>query len=380
MVAAMIDDIEQVARRYARYTALGAAVIAILWHIGYDLTVTFLGWDSFRRPELAAAAWVVYAVIAAIATLSLWRTSRGPARIRELAVAALAVDVAVIAACRPEDLLGISDWAWGSVGWLGVMLTWDRPRWRVELAAFLAANAGIMLAAMIVTGTLDRVSIAKYLVVIVGGTTMQLGYAAGCDTLRARAEDAVLLARRLAADEAWRESAWRIHADRLRRYDAIRDAAESLLRELADGADPGDPRVRENCTAGAMRLRRLITEREDMPDELVSALRERIEAAERRKVLVTAPPLGGNLPELPEGVREDLLRAPIRALDGARSRARVTVSAMSTMVSVAVVADTDDLPVTAEAVHEPSGVVVTYQRQEGEIWVNSIWECPRPGP
>ncbi|GGT01736.1 hypothetical protein GCM10010156_69590 [Planobispora rosea] len=372
----MTGDVEQVAQRYARYTALGAAVITGLWHLGYDLTVTVAGWHAFRRPMLVAAAWTGYTAIALIATLSLARTSRGPARIRELAVAALAVDVAVIVACRPGDLLGAADWGWGSVGWLGVMLVWDRPRWRAELVAFLAANAGIMLTAMVVTGTLDRVSVAKYLVVIVGGITMQLGYTAGCHTLRARAEDAVLLARRLAADDAWRESAWRIHADRLRRYDAIRDAAESLLERLADGADPGDPRVRRDCTAGAMRLRRLITEREDVPDALVSVLRERIDAAERRKVLVAAPPFGGNLPDLPAGVREDLLRAPVRALDGARSRARVTVSAMSTMVSVAVVADNDDLPVSATPVHEPSGVVVTYQRQGGEVWVNSIWQPP----
>ncbi|WP_336204212.1 hypothetical protein [Nonomuraea sp. LPB2021202275-12-8] len=370
----MTDDIEQVAQRYIRYTAIGAVVITVAWHLGYDLTVTITGWPDFRWPEAAAVAWIAHAAIAAIAAVSLVRTSHGPARVRELVVAALAVDVAVILACHPADLLGPIDWGWGSVGWLGVVLLWNRPRWRAELIAFLAANAAIMLAAMTVTGTLDRVSVAKYLVVIAGGATLQLGYMAGCHTLRSRAEDAVLLARRLTADEGWRESARGIHADRIRRYTAIREVAESLLQQLADGADPGDPRVREDCTAGAMRLRRLITEREDLPDELVSALRERIDAAERRKVLVTVPPFGTNLPALPEGVREDLLRAPILALDGAKSRARVTVSAMSAMVSVAVVADNDDLPISATPVRESSGVVVTYQRQEGEVWVNSIWQ------
>ncbi|GAA3534184.1 hypothetical protein GCM10022419_011960 [Nonomuraea rosea] len=370
----MTEEIEQVAQRYARFTALGAAVIAGVWHLGYDLTVTITGWSSFRWPMLALVAWVVYSVIFVIAAMSLARTSSGPSRIRELAVATLAVDVAVIAACRPAELLGISDWGWGSIGWIGVMLVWNRPRWRAELIAFLVANAAIMLTAMAVTGMLDRVSIAKYLVVIVGGITMQLGYTAGCHMLLARAEDAVLLSRRLAADDAWRESAQSIHADRIRRYAAIRDVAETLLTQLADGADPGDPRVREDCTAGAARLRRLITEREDVPDVLVSALRERIDAAERRMVLVTAPPFGEHLPTMPEGVREDLLAAPLRALDGARSRARVTVSAMSTMVSVAVVADNDDLLISATSVQEASGVVVTYQRQGGEVWVNSIWQ------
>ena len=246
----MTDDIEQVARRYIRYTAIGALVITVAWHLGYDLTMTVTGWPVFRWPELAAVAWLVHTAIAVIAALALTRDSRGPARVRELVVAALAVNVAVILACHPEDLLGPIDWGWGSVGWLGVVLLWNRPRWRAEAIAFLCANAGIMLAAMAVTGTLDRVSVAKYLVVMAGSATLQLGYMAGCHTLRSRAEDAVLLARSLAADDAWRTSARTIHADRLRRYAAIREVAESLLEQLADGADPGDPGVREDCTAG----------------------------------------------------------------------------------------------------------------------------------
>jgi len=374
-VAAMTGDIEQVARRYARYTAIGAVVIAAAWHVGYDLTVTVTGWQDFRWPALAAVAWVVHTAVGAVAAVALLRGAEPP-RTALLAAVALAVTVMVILACRPADLLGTIDWGWGSVGWIGVMLLWHRPRRRAELIVFLAANAGIMLAAMAVTGAFDRVSVAKYLVVVAGSVTLQLGYSVGCHALRASAQDATLLARRLAADDAWRMSAQRIHADRLRRYAAIRDVAEDLLERLADGADPGDARVREECTAGALRLRRLITEREDVPDALVTELREHLDAAERRGVLVTAPPFGGTLPDLADRVRRDLLRAPLQALDGARSQARVTVSAMSSMVSVAVVADNDDLAVSPEPVREASGVVVTYQRQGGEVWVNSVWQAP----
>lgn len=371
----MTGDIEQVARRYARYTAIGAVVIAAAWHVGYDLTVTVTGWQDFRWPALAAVAWVVHTAVGAVAAVALLRGAEPP-RTALLAAVALAVTVMVILACRPADLLGTIDWGWGSVGWIGVMLLWHRPRRRAELIVFLAANAGIMLAAMAVTGAFDRVSVAKYLVVVAGSVTLQLGYSVGCHALRASAQDATLLARRLAADDAWRMSAQRIHADRLRRYAAIRDVAEDLLERLADGADPGDARVREECTAGALRLRRLITEREDVPDALVTELREHLDAAERRGVLVTAPPFGGTLPDLADRVRRDLLRAPLQALDGARSQARVTVSAMSSMVSVAVVADNDDLPVSPEPMREASGVVVTYQRQGGEVWVNSVWQAP----
>jgi hypothetical protein len=376
----MTGDVEQVARRYSRYTAIGAVVIASVWHVGYDLTVTVTGWADFRWPWLSAAAWVVHSAVLVAAAVTMLRGAEPPAvRTAALIATVLTVDAAVMIACHPRDLLGVIDWGWGSVGWAGVMIVWNRPRRHRELIAFLAANAGLMLAAMAATGMVDRVSLAKYLVVVAGSVTMQLGYSVGCHALRASAEEAALLARRLAADDAWRMSAQRIHADRLRRYAAIRDAAEDLLERLADGADPGDPAVRREATAGALRLRRLITEREDVPDKLVTALRERIDAAERRRVLVTVPPFGGTMPELTDCVREDLLRAPLKALDEARSRARVTVSAMSTMVSVAVVADVPDdgeLPVSPCPVREESGVVITYQRQGGEVWVNSMWQAP----
>src|SRR5690606_30034853 len=220
LVAAMTGDIEQVARRYARYTAIGAVVIAAAWHVGYDLTVTVTGWQDFRWPALAAVAWVVHTAVGAVAAVALLRGAEPP-RTALLAAVALAVTVMVILACRPADLLGTIDWGWGSVGWIGVMLLWHRPRRRAELIGFLAANAGIMLAAMAVTGAFDRVSVAKYLVVVAGSVTLQLGYSVGCHALRASAQDATLLARRLAADDAWRMSAQRIHADRLRRYAAI---------------------------------------------------------------------------------------------------------------------------------------------------------------
>jgi metal-dependent amidase/aminoacylase/carboxypeptidase family protein len=80
------------------------------------------------------------------------------------------------------------------------------------------------------------------------------------------------------------------------------------------------------------------------------------------------------MPELSDTIRDDLLRAPLQVLHAAVSTARVTVSAMSHMVSVAVLADADALPVSETTRCEPSGVTVTYLQEGGDVWVNSIWQ------
>src|SRR5690606_38393442 len=139
LVAAMTGDVEQVARRYSRYTAIGAVVIASVWHVGYDLTVTVTGWADFRWPWLSAAAWVVHSAVLVAAAVTMLRGAEPPAvRTAALIATVLTVDAAVMTACHPRDLLGVIDWGWGSVGWAGVMIVWNRPRRHRELIAFLA--------------------------------------------------------------------------------------------------------------------------------------------------------------------------------------------------------------------------------------------------
>ena len=368
------DHAAQVAQRYAFYTCLAAIVFAGAWHFCYDLVVTVAGLDSFRSAPAVIAAWTVYTVIAAVAAVALLRRPLPGSVAYALAGVMLVVDAVVIAACEPGDVLGSFNWSWGSVGWVGVLLLWHRPTWLRDLALYLAGNAAIMLAAMVGSHLLDGQSLARFLVVLIGSATLQLGYSAGAHALISRADETARLAHELAEADAKREAAQRIHTERLERYAAIQRVSGSLLRQLADGADPADPRLRDACMTAAIRLRRLITETADAPDPLLRTLAHSIGEVEDRGVRVTEVPVGRTMPELSDTIRDDLLRAPLQVLHAAVSTARVTVSAMSHMVSVAVLADADALAVSETTRCEPSGVTVTYLQEGGDVWVNSIWQ------
>ncbi|MDF5755998.1 hypothetical protein [Spongiactinospora sp. TRM90649] len=358
-----------VAQRYARGAIFASILIGACWHIGYDLTVTVLSLEVYRLPLLVAAAWLVYLAIGVAAAVALIRSEHPIRGVWGYAAGAMAVNVGVIAACPPAELVGLADWGWGSVGWLGLTLFWRRERHMRELVVFLALNGLITVAGMALTGTLDRVSLALFLMVFFGGVTLQVGASVGGHALVFSARLAAERSAEQARIEAAREIAEQVHADRLRRYEAVRLAAADLLTALASGADPADERIRRECAAGAARLRRLISETDDVPDPLLAELRAQVLDAERRDVMVAMEPPVGTIPELPPGVCQALTAAPSLALRGARGDARVTVYATPEEVIVSVVADTDDLTV-APCGH---GVEVTQQREGRSLWIQSRW-------
>ncbi|MEV5410753.1 hypothetical protein AB0K60_18145 [Thermopolyspora sp. NPDC052614] len=331
-----------VARRYARGATVGAVVVAAGWHLGHDLPIILTGWSGYLYPWLAVAASSGYLLIGVAAAVALLRSDKPIRAVWAWAVAALTVVVATIVACPPDQVTGPLNWSWGSIGWLGVILFWRRRHHVRELCLFLAADAAIVLTGMIAAGFTDRVALARYLMVLVGILTLQIGGAVGGHALDAAARWAADASARRAETEAARRSAELVHADRLRRYEAVRLAAADLLTEIANGADPADERLRRDCAVGAARLRRLMAETDDAPEPLLRTLRAHVADAERRRVLVTMEPPVGTIPDLPPEVADALADAPARALRAARTEARVTVYATPREVIVSVVADTDD--------------------------------------
>jgi len=132
--------------------------------------------------------------------------------------------------------------------------------------------------------------------------------------------------------------------------------------------------VRQRAAAAAARLRRLVTETDDVPDPLVHELRAAADVAERRGVAVTVDQVGA-LPTVPLQVRRALTDAPAWAVAAAGTHARITVVSNVESVTVAVVGDASidqprsDEPVTVR--HDD--VLVRVDQEGGQIWVETRW-------
>ena len=365
-LAAMSTDVTgQVAARYARGATIAAVIIAACWHAGFDLPSTIDNWTVYRWPWLAASAWIGYLAVGATgATLLLSGTTRRRTA-WSLAGAALALAAAVLAACPAGTMDSPANWATGSVGWLAVIVLWRRPL--AELLTFLAVNALLMLVGMIAVGTLDRISFARYVMVILGSVTLQLGYSISCHGFDTAARWAAENSARRAEATARRTAIEVVALARAERFRTLRQSTAPILAELAAGTDPADPGLRHRCAVGAARLRRLIAETDDAPEPLLHEIRACADVAERRGVLVSLTAVGV-LPVPPLAIRRALTEAPIEALSGARTYARVTVVGSGDEVVLSVLADAPDV-----AVHRHPEVVVNEYREEDRLWIETRW-------
>ncbi|MDR7279846.1 hypothetical protein [Catenuloplanes atrovinosus] len=353
-----------VARRYVRGTAIAALAIPICWHLLYDGTMTVLGWSVYRWPWVVAVCWVAYLAIGVTGALDIFGRAR-PHLFWPLTAAALSVVAIVLAMCPPEEILRSYDWAWGAIGWLGVIICWRRPI--SHLVGFLLANTAIVVIGLAIGDQLDRITLARLGMVLIGSSALQLGFAFTAGGVRTIAASVTrsAIARAEVADR--RAVAEAVHAARVARYEDIRDDIRGLLTELADGADPGDPLVQQRCRAGAARLRRLLAETDDVPDPLLHGLRAGADVAERRGVEVSLVRVG-TLPDLSVETCRALSEAPIEALSNAATWARVTVVGSGDEVVVSVIGDMPDAPIA----HRP-GVEITAHTEGERRWIEARW-------
>jgi hypothetical protein len=355
--------------RYAVGTAWMIVIVALGWHVGNDLPATIASGPT----AIAVATWLGYAVVGMAAALAVLRGARvGPAWTVTGCVPLL-IGSAAMSAGQTATMFAFENWTWGAAGWLALLVLWNRPR--REFLIFVAANAAISTTVLIARGEADRAGLAMLLMVLYGTSALQLGVFAGRFGLEAtvrrfardRAATELVRTARLAAEQA--------HEARQDRYATARAAAGEVLAGLADGRlDPADPAVRDRSTVAAARLRRLVTETDDVPDPLVHELRAAADVAERRGVAVTVDQVG-LLPLVPLQVRRALTDAPAWAVAAAETRARITVVSNAQTVTVAVVGDANidrprsDQPETTR--HDD--VSVRVDREGGQIWVETRW-------
>lgn len=360
-----------VASRYARNTAIAAVMIAAVWHVANDFVQTIAAWGIYTSPLPVLAAWGIFTAIGAGAAVTILRTDRAIRNPWILASILLTVVGAVAVICD-AGIISPANWPWGAAGWFAILLFWRRRPIRAVLA-FSGLVHGITLWALAFTHHLNAVAFARYLVVAVGTTILQIGFIAGATALRAAANWIAAASAARAETVTRREAADEIHIARQLRYEALRGVAADLLADLADGsADPADPLVRHRCAAEAARLRRLLVETDDLPNPLVHELRACADVAERRGVLVDLLVLG-QIPTLPVELRRALTDPPIEVLTEAESAARVTVVGAAFRVVISIVADARlDTP----ALSGHPAVELTYAHEGERLWVETTWQDP----
>jgi len=370
-----LSDAERiVSTRYAAGAARTVVIIALGWHLANDLPATLASGPD----PLCLTVWLAFTAVGVAGSIAVLKgVVIGPAwRIAGCAV--LLAGSAAMHATAPGSLFAFENWAWGVAGWIALLLFWNRPGARHPVWAFfgfVTANAAISVVALIARGEADRTGLAKMLLVVYGVGALQLTLYAGKwgleSTVRRFARD------RTATElvRAAKQAAEQAHIARQDRYSTARAAAGEVLTGLADGRlDPADPSVRQRAAAAAARLRRLVTETDDVPDPLVHELRAAADVAERRGVAVTVDQVGA-LPTVPLQVRRALTDAPAWAVAAAGTHARITVVSNVESVTVAVVGDASidqprsDEPVTVR--HDD--VLVRVDQEGGQIWVETRW-------
>jgi hypothetical protein len=354
------------AARYARALDIAAVVAVAGWHLAGagPLLVAHLG--SYPSDQFQIAAWCAIALIIAAGSVLLLRGSQSRGTGWALAAAALAISTAVAATCPPDQMLA-TDWAWGTAGWVGVLVLLRRPL--AELGVFLTLE-GVATFAVLTRDGLHRSTVAAFITVLAGSAGIQLAIAVAAGALNVPARQAADAATREADVTARRAVADRIRGARRARWLELRATAEPLLRGLATGtADPGDPATQRACAVEAARLRRLLAEGDDAPDPLIHELHACADVAQRRGVAVDIE-TAAVIPAVPPEGRRAITDLAIAVLVNAISQVRVTVTGTVNGVIVSLVSDS---PAEPDLPSSPAWLAVDSQRDEQSLWVEARW-------
>ena len=352
--------------RYQRAFTVAVVFLVAVWHLagaGGQLLRNRPVYGSFA---FQAALWLVMALAIGAGSVLVLRGTPGWRPAWAVAVIALAASTASAAASPAGQMLAVN-WAWGSAGWMGVLVLLRRRF--SELAGFLAAEALATLGVQVWDG-LHRTDLAGFLAVLAWSTGAQLAVVSGVRALDAAAGQAATAVRSEHAARERAATAEVIAAARHARWVALQESAAPLVAELAAGtADPGERNVRARCEVQAARLRRLLAEGDQVPGSLVHELHASADAAERRGVAVDIE-TAGPLPQVPGPARRVITDAAIAIMTVAHSRTRITLATVAAGIAVSFVAD------TGAVVQLPSagaGVIIEHQQDGGMLWAEARW-------
>jgi hypothetical protein len=352
--------------RYQRAFTIAVVVLVAGWHLaggGGQLLHNRADYPSFA---FQGAMWLVMAVAIAVGSVLVLRESLDWRLAWPIAVIALVASTASAAASPAGQMLAVN-WAWGSAGWIGVLVLHRRRL--AELAWFLAAEAVAILGVQASDG-LHRLDVAAFLALLAWSTGAQIAVAAAVKALDSAADRAATAAR---SEDAARERAATteiIQAARHARWLALQESTVPLVAELAAGtADPGDPGLQVRCAIQAARLRRLMAEGDELPGSLVHELHASADVAELRGIAVEIE-TAGMLPQVPAPARRVITDAAISILTAARSQARITLATVAAGIAVSFVADTGSVVLLPAP---EQGVAFEHQQDGGMLWAEARW-------
>jgi hypothetical protein len=352
--------------RYQRAFTIAVVFLVVGWHLGGAGGQLLDYRPHYQSFSFQVAMWLVMAVAVTAGSFLVLRGKPSGRAAWAVALTALAASTAAAAASPASQMLAVN-WAWGSAGWIGLLVLLRRRF--AELAWYLGAVAAGILAVQLWDG-IDRFDLAGFLALLAWSTGAQVAVAAGVRALDAAAGRAALAAQTEHAARERAITAEIIAAARQARWQALQESAAPLVAELARGtADPGDPRVRVMAAVQAARLRRLLAEGDEVAGSLVHELHASADVAERRGVAVEIE-TAGPLPAVPGPARRVITDAAIAILTAARSRTRITLATVAAGIAVSFVADTG-AAVLLPAVGE--GVAIEQQQDGGMLWAEARW-------
>ncbi|MFB7873785.1 ATP-binding protein [Nocardia sp. NPDC056064] len=150
-----------------------------------------------------------------------------------------------------------------------------------------------------------------------------------------------------------------VQQDRRERYQRFSAGLLPLLRRLAEHPEiASDPTTRAHCLLESVRLRRLFGTDEPRGNLLLDELAPPVATAESRGVAVQML-VAGTIPELDPAERTRVLTVPIILLAGARTHARIVVTAAPAQSTLSITCDCDGAVCRAAESVAPDGTVVS---------------------
>ena len=157
-----VQPTAMMSRRYQRAFTIAVLFLVAGWHLagaGGQLLHNRPAYGSFA---FQGAMWLVMALAIIAGSVLVLRGTPGWRPAWAVAVIALAASTAAAAASPAGQMLAVN-WAWGSAGWIGVLVLLRRRF--AELAWFLTAEALAILGVQVWDG-LTRTDLAGFLAVL----------------------------------------------------------------------------------------------------------------------------------------------------------------------------------------------------------------------